>query len=114
MRIGFPCYASSFACACTAQKAVARIYETAAHQHNNLKIIGACYGDSQKIILNASNGGYVYYNSFMPIVKVQMREVEGKTQVSILFELQKSTRILMILFFVLTLLFEMMLLVLWS
>ena len=98
MKVGFPCYRSSFSCSCTVKNAMSRISETAARQHNNLKVLDACYSDAPKIILSANTGGYVYYNSFLPIVKVNMREQDGKTHLSLLFELQKSTKILMTLF----------------
>lgn len=113
MKARFPCYATSFSCICTVQEATKRILETVACQHNNLKVIEAYYIGVQKIVLSAHTGGYVYYNSFMPIVNIEMREVDGKTQVSVFFELQKSTTIFMKLFSMLALLFEITLLVVW-
>lgn len=113
MKARFPCYATSFPCVCTAQEAAKRISETAAYQHNNLKIKEAYRTDIQKIVLSKSTDGYVYYNSFMPIVNIRMRQIDDRTEVSILFELKKSTKIMMALFSVLALLFEIMLLVLW-
>lgn len=113
MKARFPCYATSFPCVCTVQEATKRISETVACQHNNLKVIDAYYTGVQKIVLSARTGGYVYYNSFVPIVNIEMREVDGKTQVSVFFELQKSTTIFMKLFSMLVLLFEITLLVLW-
>lgn len=109
----FPCYATSFPCVCTIQEAMKRILDTVACQHNNLKVINAYYTGVQKIVLSASTGGFVCYNSFMPNVNIEMREVEGKTQVSVFFELQKSTTIFMTLFSMLVLLFEITLFVLW-
>ena len=109
----FPCYTTSFSCVCTVQEATTRISETVACQHNNFKVIKAYYTGVQKIVLSTHTGGYLYYNSFMPIVNVEMGGVDGKTQVSIFFELQKSTKILMTLFSMLALLFEITLLVFW-
>lgn len=113
MKARFPYYATSFPCVCTVQEAMKRISDTVACQHNNLKVIDAYYTGVQKIVLSARTGGFVYYNSFMPIVNIEMREVDGKTQVSVFFELQKSTTIFMKLFSTLVLLFEITLLVLW-
>lgn len=113
MKVRFPCYNTSFPCACTVQEATKRISETVACQHNNLKVIEAYYSDVQKIVLSASTNGYVYYNSFMPIANIEIRELDGRTQVSILFELKKSTKVLMTLFSALVLIFEISLLVLW-
>ena len=113
MKTIFPCYSASFPCACAVQEAMQKIFETVACQHNNLKVIEAYYTGIQKIVLCARTDGYVYYNSFMPILNIEMREVDNTTQVSIFFELQKSTKILMTLFSMLALLFEITLLVLW-
>lgn len=113
MKARFPCYATSFSCVCTVQEATKRIAETVACQHNNLKVIEAYYTGVQKIVLSASTDGYVYYNSFMPTANIEMRELDGRTQVSILFELKKSTKVLMTLLSALALLFEITLLVLW-
>ena len=113
MKARFPCYATSFPCICTVQEATKRISDTVACQHNNFKVIETYYTGVQKIVLSARTGGYVYYNSFMPIVTIEMREMDGKTQVSVFFELQKSTTIFMKLFSMLALLFEITLLVLW-
>lgn len=113
MKARFPCYATSFPCICTVQEATKRISDTVACQHNNFKVIEAYYTGVQKIVLSARTGGYVYYNSFIPIVTIEMREMDGKTQVSVFFELQKSTTIFMKLFSMLALLFEITLLVLW-
>lgn len=89
MKARFPCYATSFLCVCTVQEATKRISETVACQHNNLKVIDAYYTGVQKIVLSARTGGYVYYNSFMPIVNIEMREVDGKTQVSVFLSCRK-------------------------
>ena len=113
MKVRFTCYTTSFLCVCTVQEVTRRISETVACQHNNFKLVKAYYAGVQKIVLSTHTGGYLYYNSFMPIVNVEMRGVDGKTQVSIFFELQKSTKILMTLFSMLALLFEITLLVLW-
>lgn len=113
MKTRFPCYTTSFPCVCTVQQATKKILETVTCQRNNLKIVESYYNGFQTIVLSASTDGYVYYNSFMPIVNIGMREVYDETQVSILFELKRSTKILMSLFAVLTLLFEITLLVLW-
>lgn len=113
MKDSFPCYASSFLCVCTMQDATKRIYEAAACQHNNLKIIKAYDTSIHKIVISDSTGSYIYYNSFKPIVNIGLKDVDGKTQVSVLFELQKSIKVLMTLFSILALLFEITLLVLW-
>lgn len=113
MKVRFPCYTTSFTCACTVQEATKRISETVACQANNLNVIGAYYTGIQKIVLSVRTGEYLYYNSFMPIVNVELRRVDSKTQVFIFFELRKGTRILMTLFSMLALLFEITLLVHW-
>lgn len=113
MKIGFPCYARFFSCGCTAQEATKKILETVACKHNNLKVIETQCTYVQKIVLSAHTGGYVYYNSFMPIVNIEIREVGCKTQVSVFFELKKSTKIWMKLYSVLLLLSEIVLLVFW-
>ena len=113
MKIGFPCYVTSFPCACTVQEVTKRIAETAACKNNNLKILKTFYTDIQKIVLSASTGGYVYYNSFMPVASINLRVSENETLVFISFDLKKSTKVLMIVFYVLVFLFELALLALW-
>lgn len=113
MKARFPCYVTSFPCVCTAQEATKRILEAVACQHNNLKVIDAYCSGVQKIVLSASTDGYVYYNSFMPTANIEIRELDGGTQVSILFEFKKSTKLLLTLFSALALIFEISLLVLW-
>lgn len=113
MKARFPCYVTSFPCVCTAQEATKRILEAVACQHNNLKVIDAYCSGFQKIVLSASTDGYVYYNSFMPTANIEIRELDGGTQVSILFEFKKSTKVLLTLFSALALIFEISLLVLW-
>ncbi|MBQ4313091.1 MAG: hypothetical protein IJC18_02665, partial [Clostridia bacterium] len=61
--------------------------------------------DAQNIVLRASTGEYLYYNSFKPMVSVSFKESDGKTTVSILFELRKSTKVWIILLSVFALLF---------
>ena len=109
MNIIFPRYRSSFICACTAQDATKRISETVADNHNHLRIIELLYSDAPKIIVASSTGEYVFYNSFKPIVSIRITEEDNKTHISALFELQKHTKILMTIFSILMLLFEIML-----
>lgn len=111
MKAIFPCYASSFRCACTIQEATKRIFESVACQPNNLKIIKADDADIQKIDLSASTGGYVYHNSFMPLVEIGMKNEDDGTQISAIFKLHKSTKVLMTVVFVFALLLEIVLLV---
>lgn len=113
MIVQFPCYTTNFPCFFTLQEAMKRIAETVACHHNKLKVIETYYTGIQKITLSAHTGGYVYYNSFLPIANIEMRELDGQTHVSILFELQKSTKIFMSLFAVFALLFEITLIILW-
>ena len=113
MKARFPCYVTAFPCVCTVQEAARRISETVACQHNNLKVIESYYTGVQKIVLNASTDGYAYYNSFMPTANIAIKELDGRAQVSILFELKKSTKVLLTLFSVLAVIFEILLLTLW-
>ena len=113
MKAGFPHYAASYLCVCTLQEAMKRTSEAVVCQHNNFKVTEAYYKGVQKVILRASTGECLYYNSFMPIVTIEMREEDGKTQVSNFYELQKSTKIFMKILFALVLLFETVFLILW-
>lgn len=113
MEKGFICYATSFSCDYTLNEATKRILETVACQHNNLSITRAYYSDGQNVILSTRTGTFVWYNSFLPSINIKMSEEDPKTQVSIFFELQRSTKQLMKLITLLVLLFETTLLVLW-
>ena len=114
MKVGFPCYTASFPCFFTTLEATRRISETVISQHKNLKIIQVHNNGYQNIVVSTNASGYIYYNSFMPIVSIEMREVNRKTQVSVLFELKKSTKVLITFFSMLALLFEVVLLVFWA
>ena len=113
MKARFPCYTTHFSCICTLQEAMKRITGVVLCRHNHLNIVTAYYTGIQKIVLTSHTGEYVYHNSFMPIVNIELAEVVEKTLVTVSFELQKSTKIMMKLFFVLALLLEMTLLILW-
>lgn len=113
MKFKFPCFISIFPCACSLEEATNKIVETVSHRHSNIRILQAYYDGSQKIILNTHTDGFLYYNSFMPITSIEIREANRKTQISIFFELQKATKILMMLISAVLILFEMALLVLW-
>ena len=108
----FPCYSSYFPCNSSLQEAMKRISDTVVCHHNKLNVINTYYIGVQKITLRAHTGGYVYYNSFLPIVNIELRELDDQTQVSVLFELPKSTKVLMTLFSLFALLFEIILVVL--
>ena len=101
----FPCYTTSFPCDYTVQEVTRRISATAVCQHNDIEVVEADHADAQKVVLTAHTGGCVYHNSFMPMVTIKMMEVDGKAQVSMFFELQKSTKIFMKLFTTIALLF---------
>lgn len=111
MNIVFPSYVTSFLCNCTMQEAMERILEAVACQGNNLNIIKVYFMGVQKIILSSHTGSYLYHNSFMPIIDIEIVDVHGKTQVYALFGLKKSTKVVMMIFYVFVFLFEISLLV---
>ena len=112
MRFFFPRYVTFFSCGCTVQESLMKISETVLHQHNGLKVMGTYYTGTQEIVLRSRTGDYLHYNSFMPVVNIDVRDAEGKTKVSVSFELPKSTRLIMKAFSVLALLFEIGLIIL--
>lgn len=111
MKLEFPHYATSFECNCTVEEAENRISKVIADQQNNLQILEISYTDVIRIGLSVSTGGYVYYNSFKPFVSIEIGKLKDKTLISIVFELKKSTKNYLMLFFFLALLFEASLLI---
>lgn len=113
MKVKFPNYSVSMLCNCTAKDITNKILKTVECKSNNLKVLRVTYCKGiQKIDLSACNEGYLYYNSFMPIVNIEVEEGNDKTQISMFFKLHKSTKMLMKLFFLLILIFAIALLTL--
>ena len=65
----------------------------------------------QKIILSSHTGSYLFCNSFLPIIDIEIIDVHGKTRVFALFNLKKSTKVVMAIFYVFAFLFEISFLV---
>ena len=105
MKYILPRYTASFECACTAREVAERVSEFAQSPSGELVIEQPYLPDAQNIILRASTGDYLYYNSFLPIVNIDLNESDGKTAVSILFELKKGAKIWIVLLSVFALLF---------
>ncbi len=105
MRTRFPCYESSFLSLCSVHEAIYRISDVSAIQGDYILInkLSCCGG--AKIILSVNTYGYLYYNSFLPIVTIEMEEAGTQTHVHVLFELKKSTRLLVSLILLIALLF---------
>ncbi|MGN0517300.1 MAG: hypothetical protein ACI4II_01085 [Acutalibacteraceae bacterium] len=98
MKLGLFRYATSFKCNSTVEEATKRIFEAALCEDNNLEVVRACYDGAQKITLNSSTGSYIYHNSFMPIVNIDIEESDGVSLIHILFELKQRTKMFMMLF----------------
>lgn len=114
LKTAFPCYGADFPCNCKAQEAAQRISEAAACQSNCFKIRETDDTGVQKIVLSAFTGSYVYHNSFLPVIYMEMAEANGITQVRVLFELKKAVKIVMAAFSVIALLLEILLAVYWA
>ena len=111
MKVKFPQYFSSFLCDYPTQEAKNRVLNMASCKNNNLKIEKEYCDDSQQIILSSNTNSYLYRNAFLPVVSINIRESNGKTNFELLFALRKSVKVFMILYFFLALLFELILLV---
>lgn len=112
MKVRFPSYVTSFSCVYTVQEVTKRILEAVTCQPNNLKVLEAYNSCVQRIILSARTDGCIYYNSFMPNTSIEIIELDDKTQVSFLFELKNSTKVFMMIFSAVAILFEISLIVL--
>lgn len=107
MNILFPHFTTFFTCDCTLQEAMQKISETVECKQNALKILSVYNNGTQNIALKACSKGYIlYYNSFLPMIQMQIREYEYRSQISISFELKRSTKALYIVFFVILMLCE--------
>jgi len=85
----FPSYTTSFLCNCTTQEAMERISKAVACQGNYLDLVKAYYIGVQKIRLDAHTGSYLYCNSFMPTIDIEILDQQEKTQICAIFQLKK-------------------------
>lgn len=106
MKIEFPRYETSFVWECTLQEATEKIFKAIKWKSNNLKLIKASYSGVQKIVLSAGTGSFLYYNSFLPITTIEIREENEVSHVSMQFELKKIIKAFMVLYCVVGILFE--------
>ena len=115
MNVRFPRYTASFSCPYTVQEAWQRLSDAVSCNHNNLTLIERqpIHTSFEKIVISANTGSNIYHNSFLPIVSIEIKELRGSTHISFFFELKKSVKALLVLFFSLALLFEITLLFLW-
>lgn len=113
MGLGFPRYTASFECECSIQESMKRIIDVASCTNNCLQTVKASYSGTQKIVLNAHTGGYIYYNSFLPVVEIDIGTIESGSLYSITFELRRSVKTIITIISIFAVLYEIALLVFW-
>ena len=94
----FPRYSSSFECDYALEEAQNRIKKTVSSELKRFEIIEENPEDPYHIVLASSTGIYLYRNSFMPIVSIDMKESNGKTKFNMLFELRTSVKLFVIVY----------------
>ena len=114
MRAVFPCYIANFSCGYTVQEATRRILESDVGQNSDRKIMETDDLDSQKIRLKThQHSGFLWHNSYMPIVHIELRKMNQGTRVSMIFELPRFVKIGTLIYSLIACTFEIDMLALW-
>ena len=114
MRAVFPCYIANFSCGYTVQEATRRILESDVGQNSDRKIMETDDLDSQKIRLKThQHSGFLWHNSYMPIVHIELRKIAQGTRVSMVFELPKFVKIGTLIYSMIAGIFEIAMLASW-
>ena len=106
MKRTFPWFVTSLQCDCTKQQVIDRIEKAVACKSNNLEILQK----NEALILQANAGSYMYFNSFMPIITVDIASKENQSFIRITFKLKKSVRAMLVFLTVFALFFEALIL----
>lgn len=111
MKLRFPSYAASFTCPCTAQEAARRVIEAAAYPDSRLRLIENRCSDIHKIVLVSYPKEY--RNSFLPVVTLNIKELEEGSLVSVSFELRQFVKAFITVYSAFAILFEIFSFVAW-
>lgn len=96
MNIPLPYCTASFSCDYSTQEVMQKISETVKCMQNTLKILKVFNDGTQNMVLCACfDGNLLGYNSFLPIVKLQIEAIEYRSKISISFELRKITKVIL-------------------
>ncbi len=103
MKLPFPSYKTTFTCDCTLGEATKKIQDCVAQNHKEMKIKKAEYDGVQRFVIETSTGSLFYRNSALPKIKISLKPIGDKTEVTMLFELKRDIKIMSSFFIVLAL-----------
>ncbi len=97
MKLPFPSYKTTFTCDLPMYEVTKKIQDCVARNQRELKIKKSEFAGGQSFVIETSTGSVLYKNSFLPIIKVDLKPIGNKTEVSMLFEMKLSVKIMSVL-----------------
>lgn len=97
MKLPFPSYQTTFVCDYTMQEVIAKIQGCVLQNKKEMKIKKAEFNGVQSFDIETSTGSVFYNNSFLPLIKISLKPVGEKTEITVLFEMKHPVKIISVL-----------------
>lgn len=110
MKKALPSYSVSFSSRFSFEDTLKVVCNIASDPVNRLKLMNTYSPDMTHIVLLKKNDGLISYNSFLPIICIDLKTSTEKVDVSIVFQLKKQTRWMYIILNMFLLLFGIVML----
>ena len=97
MKLLFPSYKTTFSCDLPMYEVTKKMQDCVLQNKKEMKIKKAKFNGIQGFVIETSTGSVLYKNSFLPIIKVDLKPIGNKTEISMLFEMKLSVKIMSVL-----------------
>ncbi len=97
MKLPFPSYKTTFTCDLPMYEVTKKMQDCVLQNKKEMKIKKTEFNGIQGFVIETSTGSVLYKNSFLPIIKVDLKPIGNKTEISMLFEMKLSVKIMSVL-----------------